>query len=85
MTDHEYELLSARVRQIINPGLWRRSGKGNLWRKRNDLTLSVFGYRDAYKWCVSSGEEDQTFSPHLYDSEEDALEALGWYLVENEL
>ena len=48
-------------------GMWRRSKKGNLWRKRSRVVVTVFLTDDGYKW-VRDGE----FSSETWLSEDEA-------------
>jgi hypothetical protein len=62
--------------QFEDVAAWRRSAKGNLWRRWDECTVSVF-YRDRrYHWSIADGE-DVTFSHATYGDEEEALTALG--------
>jgi hypothetical protein len=59
---------------------FRRSRKGNLWRRYGGRTLTVFGGVDSFSWCIADGER-RRFSRGSYDSERSALSAL-WCEVE---
>ena len=66
-----YELFAAR---------FRRSRRGNLWRKYGDMNLTVFPstFDDGYSFCIA--DRDVTFSDDSYATEEEAIEAL-WQAV----
>jgi hypothetical protein len=54
-----------------------RSRKGNLWRKWDGVTLTVFlRTQGGYAWCVSGGGDSTRFSPGTFDGEGDALRDL---------
>lgn len=55
---------------------WRRSSKGNLWRKWKDVTASVFYRNRRYHWSIA-GEDDVEYSQATYGDEEEAMTALG--------
>jgi hypothetical protein len=57
---------------------FRRSSRGNLWRKEDDLTVSVFSRTEGgYKFCIAAGEEWRpSYSKNIYETEDEALEAL---------
>jgi len=57
---------------------FRRSKKGNLWREYDGKTLSVFPRSDdTFGWCIASGDDNKQFSSRGYETEEEAIEALG--------
>lgn len=66
---------------------WRRSGKGNLWRRFTDpnqgeVTLSVYPDPhdpDLYRYCVVS-IGGKLFSDDAYDDEESAVYAIAEHL-----
>jgi len=60
---------------------FRRSARGNLWRRwGDDLIVSVFSrernYKLRYAWCIAGPDDDRRFSPCDYAGEGDALDAL---------
>jgi hypothetical protein len=55
---------------------WKRSLKGNLWREYDGKRISVFPCEDGYKWCIAYSKDERQYSRTVYDSEEEALEAL---------
>lgn len=65
---------------------WRRSAKGNLWRRLDDdgvaLTLTIFRDRDSYGWCIS-GPSGPSFSESRFATEQDAMENLMAALAES--
>ena len=62
------------------PTAWKRSKKGNLWRKWDDVTLTIFKRPGkCFGWCIVDGD-DQQYSPDKFESEEDAMSALGYEL-----
>jgi len=54
---------------------WQRSKKGNLWRKWDNLTLTVFRRGSCYAWSMADGDE-VTYSPRSYPNAEQALDGL---------
>lgn len=52
------------------------SKRGNLWRKWNDLILTIFTDNwGRYSWCASN-DGGKSYSQRKYNSEEDALRSL---------
>jgi hypothetical protein len=59
---------------------FRRSAKGNLWRKWGEATLTVFARRDGrYGWVVAD-EHGPTFGTEAFADERDAIADL-WETV----
>jgi hypothetical protein len=52
-----------------------RSRRGNLWRKRRDLTLTVFAYpnKGGYGWCIAGAGRSREWSQGDFASEEVAM------------
>ena len=69
--------------ELTDPSAWKRSRKGNLWRKWEEMTLSVFYRqdRDSYAWSIARGGDLQ-FSQPDFESEEEAMDALCQELLE---
>jgi hypothetical protein len=56
---------------------FRESRRGNLWRKFDELTLTVFERDGRFSWCISSGEDNTRFSRWRgFEGEEEAMEDL---------
>jgi hypothetical protein len=54
---------------------FQRSRRGNLWRTWRGLTVTVFGRRGAFHWCISD-EGGPRWSPWRgWADEEDAVRA----------
>jgi hypothetical protein len=51
---------------------FKRSSRGNLWRRWQGLALTVFRRRNRYAWCMS-GIDTKRFSSHSFESEDDAI------------
>lgn len=78
--DHDREIeaiIAARERFAAG---FRRSRRGNLWRRLDDLTLTVFRQEDRFKWSISYGDGSARFSDERFDTEEYALSSL-WNAV----
>jgi hypothetical protein len=62
---------------------FRRSRRGNLWRDWENVTLTIYRRKDAFGfgWCIADGEQPR-FSSGRYETEEDALSALGSELLD---
>jgi hypothetical protein len=56
---------------------FKRSKKGNLWRHYDGQTACVFSRDDGYFGWSISGNDSQRFSRGGYQTEEEALGALG--------
>lgn len=67
-----YEYLSSR------PSPWKRSAKGNLYRRWGALTLTVFARGSGrYGYCISfRGSAAPRFSPTSFATEEEAVDAV---------
>ena len=62
---------------------FRRSQRGNLWRKDGDRVLTIFAYRQnkgRYGWCIAT-DDGPRFSRSKFWTEEQAIESL-WTEVE---
>jgi hypothetical protein len=60
---------------------FRRSAKGNLWRKYEGKLLTIFSRNDGdYGWCISVDGDPPKFSPGGYETEDEAMRAL-WFEV----
>jgi hypothetical protein len=58
-------------------GPWRRSGKGNLYRRLpNGECLTIFPRDGGWAWCRADGDSPPRFSRLTYDTEEEALDAV---------
>jgi hypothetical protein len=69
MNDRQLDILIDEDR----PKVWKRSRKGNLYRRLNDLTLTVFRLDSgAYGWAIATPDEVR-FSDGHFDSEDGAL------------
>lgn len=56
------------------PSRWRRSKKGNLWRRMNDgTTITIFSQDIGYGICIH--DASTWFSRDAYESERDAIVA----------
>jgi hypothetical protein len=61
---------------------FRRSRRGNIWRKYDESTVTVFKRDDErFGWCISRSEDDVEFSPDDYASEEEAVDSVGAILL----
>ena len=61
---------------------FKRSKKGNLWRRWAELTLCVFKRGDGYAWSIADSEGVR-FSVGTYESEAEAIGGL-WDETEGE-
>lgn len=60
-----------------SPSEWRRSKKGNLWRRWEGMLLTIIKRNeDCFGWCVAEDDETQ-FSSDTFDTESDAMSDLG--------
>jgi hypothetical protein len=60
---------------------FQRSRRGNLWRHYDGLTVTVFERREGrYGWCIVADEDEKRFSQTGYESESEAIRALGYEL-----
>jgi hypothetical protein len=56
---------------------FRVSAKGNLWRRYDNLLLSVFRSRwGGWSWCISEEGEEPEFSKGRFKSQEEAISDL---------
>jgi hypothetical protein len=65
---------------------WKRSRKGNLWKRLDDgRTATVFARPDGrgFSWCLHDGERPR-YDPAAYELECDALDALNVALEHEE-
>jgi hypothetical protein len=62
---------------------FRQSKRGNLWRKYEGATLTVF-HRDeqGFRWCIADEDGETRFSQRGYGEEDEALGALWNALAE---
>jgi hypothetical protein len=58
---------------------WSRSRKGNLWRKWDGMTVSIFPRRGGFAWSITEDDSPQ-YSPSQHETEEDALDDLAGVL-----
>ena len=82
----EVEAALAQLAEFENLTAWRRSARGNLWRKWNDMTVTIFYRGRRYHWSIAAGQDvEVSYSPGSYGDEEEAMsalsEALGLYDV----
>jgi hypothetical protein len=59
---------------------FKRSRKGNLWRRYRDRTLVVFQQDDSFRWGQFDANERAEYSQEEFTSEADALEDLRQWL-----
>jgi hypothetical protein len=60
---------------------FKRSRRGSLWRHYDGVRVTVFKYRDGrYGWCIAMEGDYERFSKTGYESETDAIRALGYEL-----
>lgn len=63
------------------PQPWRRSRKGNLYRRWLDMTLTVFQRQDQlYGYCISPRKGPPRYSAGGYGTEDQAMAAM-WEAV----
>ena len=61
---------------FANSPAWRRSAKGNLWRRWEGKSVTVFRRADgSYGWCFA-GCRFNRYSEYPYETEEEAIEFL---------
>ena len=48
--------------EFLDESEWQESRKGNLWRKWQGITITIFEREDAYHWCISRAKDDVVFS-----------------------
>ena len=64
---------------------WKRSAKGNIWRNWRGRTVSVFARDDRFfGWCIAA-MDGKRFSQGALETEEEAVESLGFALGLNDL
>ena len=63
---------------------FRKSRKGNLWRKYDERTLTVFRSGEDYRWCLA-GECGPSFSSGTFETPHDGLDGLWFELTEGGL
>jgi hypothetical protein len=73
----EEERAAAERRRAFKEG-FRRSKRGNLWRKWTnklgvEITFTVYRCRDGWGWCAVGPGGQKDFSERVYDSEDAAL------------
>ena len=69
------EAALAAVSEFEDLANWQRSRKGNLWRKWEGLTVTVFYRLRRYHWSIAD-EEGPRFSQGSYSGEAEAITAL---------
>jgi hypothetical protein len=62
---------------------WKRSSRGNLWRKFLGVTVTIFRDKESgeYKWCISDSDGPR-YSHESFESEQDAIVSLGCEVIE---
>jgi hypothetical protein len=60
---------------------WRRSRKGNLWRKLEGVTLTVFRCEGGWRYCVADAAGPR-YGERVYDGEEEAALAAEAFVLE---
>jgi hypothetical protein len=60
---------------------FRKSAKGNLWRKWNGETLTIFRKPNGFGWCIAGPEGKTRFSKQRFDRQDAAMRDL-WSEVE---
>ena len=70
--DREVRAALAAVEEFEDPAAWHRSRSGNLTRRWDDKTVTIFRRHGQYRWSISD-EEQTRFSRQGYEAEEDAL------------
>jgi hypothetical protein len=60
---------------------FRRSAKGNLWRRFDGKVMTIYRGRHGYGYCIAQADQEQdsapaTFSRRRFGSEEEAISAL---------
>ena len=72
-----------REQKLISDG-WKRSKKGNLWKKLwvdgEEITVTVFKQEGVYKWCCHDG--DAQFSEERFSSETETIEDVMLFLFD---
>ena len=63
--------------EFESPSAWKRSRKGNLWRRWNGLNVTVFKRDDGYFGWSIANEEGPRYSPGRFETEGEAMNALG--------
>jgi hypothetical protein len=54
---------------------FKRSTKGNLWGRWQEVTLTIFPQRHGYAWCIAD-EDGPAYSLGVYQTEAEAVAAL---------
>ena len=67
------------------PAAWKRSSKGNLWRNWAGKTVSVFARDDNFFGYCIADMDGKRFSQGALETEEEAVESLGFALGLNDL
>ena len=77
-------LTTARFNEVNDRGRWTRSYRGNLVRKYDGYTLTIFWVAGGgYKWVRSIPGGEGTFSQERFDSEEEAIESIATYFSQD--
>jgi hypothetical protein len=57
-----------------------RSKAGNLWRKWDGDTVTVFKRHGRYSWVIATADDEKQYSPETFATEADALSRLSFEL-----
>ena len=67
--------------EFQHPIFWKRSKRGNLWRRWRELIVTVFKRDgDRFGWSIADGEGPR-FSSRAFDTEADAMSSLAEEIV----
>jgi hypothetical protein len=74
--------LEVKRRLFADAVFWKRSCRGNLWRKFLGVTVTIYTDKESgeYKWCISDSDGPR-FSTMTFESEQDAIVSLGCELI----
>ena len=72
----------AELAEFADRTYWSRSSKGNLTRKWEALSLTIFKHRDGhFNWCIYEEEYGPRYSTSRYEDEVEAMDSLGYELI----
>lgn len=84
LTDQEFQAAMATLNEFKQRAYWNRSRNGNLTREWGTKRVTVFKWKGEYGWSIHYTATDSvSYSEGKYETEQEALDALGLYVVEN--
>ena len=70
---------------FLDPSQWRKSQRGNWWRKWEGRVVTIFARYGGWRWCIAGSDDDlipAQFSRQGYGSVEAAQAALAGVVAE---